>query len=73
LEEELELMAIARITLAMLYNRLGQPEKAVELILEDYALRDPWFPWYIKDPLLANWRSDPCIEKIFRELKLPLE
>jgi TolB-like protein/Tfp pilus assembly protein PilF/tRNA A-37 threonylcarbamoyl transferase component Bud32 len=73
LEEQPEVMALARLTMAILYNTLGQPEKAVELILEDYALRDPWFPWYIKDSKLASLRSDPRIAAIFSELKLPTD
>jgi len=65
--------SVETISYSLLHDSLGQPERAIELILEDYALRDPWFPWYIKDPLLADLRSDPRIAEIFRELKLPLD
>jgi protein O-GlcNAc transferase len=73
LEDEPEHMSIARVAMAALYNILGHSERAVELILEDYDLRDPWFPWYIKHNQLTDLHADPRVAAILTELELPLD
>jgi tetratricopeptide (TPR) repeat protein len=58
-------------TIAALYAKLGEPDKAVDWLEKGYALHDPFvFFWISVLPDYDSLRSHPRFQKLIRELHL---
>jgi tetratricopeptide (TPR) repeat protein len=61
-------------TIAALYARLGEPEKALDWLEEGYAVHDPYlFFWISVLPEYDSLRSHPRFQRLLRTLGLPLQ
>jgi tetratricopeptide (TPR) repeat protein len=60
-------------TIAALYARLGEPEKALDWLEEGYVVHDPYlFFWISVLPEYDSLRSHPRFQKLLRSLNLPI-
>ena len=61
-------------TIAALYARLGQTDKALDWLEEGYAVHDPYlFFWISVLPEYDSLRSHPRFQKLLRSLGLPVQ
>ena len=59
-------------TIAALYARLGETDKALDWLEEGYAVHDPYlFFWISVLPEYDSLRSQPRYQKLLRALDLP--
>ncbi len=56
---------------AMIQLNLGERERALELLLEAYTLRDAWIVWLGVEPQWDPVRGEPVLDQILRDLRHP--
>lgn len=57
--------------LSLIHLHLGERERALELLLDAYAIRDGWVVWLGVEPQFDPLRGDPIFEGILRDLRHP--
>ena len=57
--------------LALMHLHLGERERALELLLNAYAIRDAWVVWLGVEPQFDPLRGEPAFEEILRDLRHP--
>ncbi len=57
--------------LAMIHLHLGDRERALQLLLDAYAMRDAWVVWLGVEPQWDPLRGEPVFEGILRDLRHP--
>jgi tetratricopeptide (TPR) repeat protein len=55
--------------IAAAYLALGDKDRAIEWLNEDYERRDNWMTWLKVDPVMDPLRSDPRFVKLMRRMK----
>ena len=56
---------------ALIHLHLGERNKALQLLLEAYNIRDAWVVWMGVEPQLDPLRGEPVFEDILRDLRHP--
>ena len=57
--------------LSLIHLHLGERERALELLLEAYSIRDAWVVWLGVEPQFDPLRGEPAFEGILRDLRHP--
>jgi len=57
--------------LALIHLHLGERERALELLLEAYAIKDAWVVWLGVEPQWDPLRGEPAFDGILRDLRHP--
>ncbi|HEY0723364.1 MAG TPA: tetratricopeptide repeat protein, partial [Pyrinomonadaceae bacterium] len=57
--------------LSLIYLHLGERERALELILDAYTIRDAWVVWLGVEPQFDSLRGEPSFDAILRDLRHP--
>ena len=57
--------------LSLIHLHLGDRERALELLLDAYTIRDAWVVWLGVEPQFDPLRGDPVFEGILRDLRHP--
>ncbi len=57
--------------LSLIHLHLGERERALELLLEAYTIRDAWVVWLGVEPQFDPLRGEPVFEGILRDLRHP--
>ncbi|HKG97392.1 MAG TPA: tetratricopeptide repeat protein, partial [Pyrinomonadaceae bacterium] len=58
--------------LSLIHLHLGERERALELLLEAYSIRDGWIVWLGVEPQFDPLRGEPAFEAILRDLRHPV-
>jgi TolB-like protein/Tfp pilus assembly protein PilF len=56
---------------AMIHLHLGERERALELLLEAYMIKDAWIVWMGVEPQWDPLRGEPLFDQILRDLRHP--
>ncbi|HEU4712057.1 MAG TPA: protein kinase [Pyrinomonadaceae bacterium] len=56
---------------AMIHLHLGERERALELLLDAYMIRDAWLVWLGVEPQWDPLRGEPMVDQILRDLRHP--
>src|SRR5687767_14882817 len=56
---------------ALIYLLLGDRERALELLLDAYTIKDAWLAWLGVDPQWDPLRGEPVFDQILRDLRHP--
>lgn len=56
---------------ALIHLNLGERERALELLLEAYSLRDAWLVWLGVEPQWDPLRGETAFDQILRDLRHP--
>mgnify|MGYP003288535312 CR=1 FL=1 len=57
--------------LALIHLHLGERDRAIELVLDAYAIKDAWVVWLGVEPQFDPLRGEPAFESILRALRHP--
>jgi serine/threonine-protein kinase len=57
--------------LSLIHLHLGERERALELLLEAYAIKDAWVVWLGVEPQFDPLRGEPAFEGILRDMRHP--
>jgi len=57
--------------LSLIHLHLGERERALQLVLDAYAVRDAWVVWLGVEPQFDPLRGEPAFEKVLRDLRHP--
>ena len=56
---------------ALIHLHLGDRERALELLLEAYMIKDAWIVWLGVEPQWDPLRGEPVLDEILRDLRHP--
>ena len=56
---------------SLIHLLLGERERALELLMEAYAIKDGWIVWLGVEPQFDPLRGEPEFDKILRDLRHP--
>jgi tetratricopeptide (TPR) repeat protein len=57
--------------LSLIHLHLGERERALELLLDAYSMKDAWVVWLGVEPQFDPLRGEPVFEGILRDLRHP--
>jgi len=57
--------------LSLIHLHLGERERALELVLDAFAIKDAWVVWLGVEPQFDPLRGEPAFENILRALRHP--
>jgi len=57
--------------LSLIHLHLGERDRALQLVLDAYAIRDAWVVWLGVEPQFDPLRGEPAFEGILRDLRHP--
>ncbi|MEO7658267.1 MAG: hypothetical protein ABIV48_01525 [Pyrinomonadaceae bacterium] len=71
LQEQLKTEYISAVNIAKIYAGLGENELFFEWLERAYLERSVRLPWFMIDPYLDDYRSDPRFQQILSSMGLP--
>ncbi len=57
--------------LSLIHLNLGERQRALELVLDAYAIKDAWVVWLGVEPQFDPLRGEPAFESVLRALRHP--